>query len=79
MEMEAESDAALVLRARFNQIDTDGTGKVDTKELGVLLARMGKIVTPENLEQILSKLDTDGDGELTFDEFRCAVEVSDHW
>ena len=48
------------LEAAFNQIDTDNSGTLDLEELRAM---------PGFQQQMLDKLDTDGDGELSRAEF----------
>ena len=47
-------------------IDKDNSGSIDASELSKLGGGMSK----EKLEKLMAKLDTDGDGQITLDEFR---------
>ena len=50
----------------FQAIDKDNSGSIDSSELSKLGGNMSK----EKLEALMSKLDTDGDGKITLEEFR---------
>lgn len=45
------------------------SGTIESHELKLVLANLGEIVTDEELEQMIKKLDKDGDGEIDFEEF----------
>ena len=51
--------------------DTDGSGKIDTKELDALLSgeEFKGIYTEEQLREAIAEVDTNGDGEIDFNEF----------
>lgn len=57
------------LMAAFKKFDTDGNGYITTKELDNILGRMGRRVNQKELEAMISSLDKDSDGKLSFDEF----------
>ena len=50
----------------MQSIDKDGSGSIDPSELTKLKADM----TKKQLDALMKKLDTDGDGQITLDEFR---------
>ena len=47
-------------------IDKDNSGSIDASELSKLGGGMSK----EKLDKLMAKLDTDGDGKITLEEFR---------
>lgn len=57
------------LRERFNEIDTDRSGRVDRCELKEVFSAMGMPISEKALSDILESLDSDGDGTVDFDEF----------
>ena len=57
------------LRRLFDMFDSDGSGHVDETELEGLLQLMGDVPRKCEVDELLRKLDTDGSGTLSFDEF----------
>lgn len=59
------------LYAAFKMLDTDGSGKIDKNELKNILGKdkalLGK--DDEYWEQMIKEADTNGDGEIDYDEF----------
>jgi len=51
--------------------DKDGSGKISVDELKLILQGedMTNMVTPETLNGYLKEVDSNGDGELDFEEF----------
>ena len=49
------------------QIDKDNSGSIDASELSKL---GGGNMSKEKLDKLMTKLDTDGDGKITLEEFR---------
>jgi len=59
------------LRQAFMMFDKDGSGKIDATEIRGLLEGedMGGQIDGENLAQVMSEVDANGDGEIDFEEF----------
>lgn len=59
------------MRNAFVVFDTDGSGKIDAREIKALLE--GDEFKDENdknmLEAVVAEVDTNGDGEIDFEEF----------
>lgn len=54
----------------FDEIDADGDGTLDPKEVRQLLVKLGiEKVDASSLQEVFSKMDPDGDGLVTRDEF----------
>jgi len=54
----------------FSKFDSNKDGSLDLKELNALCTELsGKRLTPMEVESALFKLDTNGDGMITIDEF----------
>ena len=66
---ELSGEEQLRLRRLFDMFDSDGSGHVDETELEGLLQLMGDVPRKCEVDELLRKLDTDGSGTLSFDEF----------
>lgn len=51
-----------VLRKQFDELDEDNSGYIDGEELQNLAAVLGEDLSPEELEEAVKRLDTNGDG-----------------
>lgn len=71
----AESDVAETARFAqlFKSIDTDSSGSVSVSELRTALENKGVGLSEQQLQQMIQYADTDGNGELSFEEFLKAV------
>ena len=50
----------------FSALDRNKKGYISSKDLGKLTKKLSR----EEVAALMSKLDTDGDGQLSFDEFK---------
>ena len=57
------------LRAAFDSIDTDGSGDIDEEELRAAIVSLDPSADGTMVDKMLSLADTDGDKEVSFDEF----------
>jgi Ca2+-binding EF-hand superfamily protein len=53
----------------FHAMDTDASGSLDSDEVKLLTAQLGKRMTKVELAQALREMDPSGDGEVSFGEF----------
>ncbi|CAD8200201.1 unnamed protein product [Paramecium octaurelia] len=53
----------------FNAFDKDGSGFIDKEEIKELAKNVGLDWSDHKLEKIISALDTNGDGKISFEEF----------
>jgi calmodulin len=56
-------------RCAFQLFDEDSDGKITTKELGGILKKLGYSPTDEDLKDMIKEVDTDGNGNVDFQEF----------
>jgi calcium-dependent protein kinase len=59
------------LRAAFQMFDTDGSGKIDAKEVKTLLEgdEFKDQISKDLMDKVISEVDVNGDGEIDFEEF----------
>ena len=67
-------------RAIFIRIDHDRSGYLDKEEVALALQEMGLQAAGEHVEDLIRRFDTDGDGQLDFEEFKtvCASTPIGH-
>ena len=58
-----------VLTKMFIEYDRDNSGTIDAQELNAALTDLGLRLTPEEIGAIMSRLDTDGGGDIDLEEF----------
>ena len=51
-------------REAFALFDKDGDGTISTKELGMVMNSLGQKPTPQELDNMISEVDIDGNGEI---------------
>ncbi|KAF2293042.1 hypothetical protein GH714_035629 [Hevea brasiliensis] len=52
----------------FKRFDLNGDGKISAAELGECLKTIGT-VTAEDIQRMMTEIDTDGDGFISYEEF----------
>ena len=70
---ESGDDAEKHLRDVFDMFDADGSGCIDRNEMRALMKKLAQDLTEEEITQIMEEVDQDGDGEISFDEFKLLV------
>lgn len=68
---ETQSDAVADedLRSAFDDIDRNGDGRISVAELRGALRALGEHVSVAELDAMIERADTDGDGHVNFEEF----------
>eukprot|EP00960_Hanusia_phi_P060415 764499-Hanusia_phi.AAC.7 len=59
----------------FQQMDIDGSGELDLKEVKTAFSLLGLEKTDEDLQRIFHEYDSSGDGLIQFDEFSEMIEA----
>jgi calcium-binding protein CML len=69
--VEVDPVAPLVkeLTATFKVFDKDGDGRISKSELGVVLRSLGDDLSDDELDEVVEKVDRDGDGFIDLEEF----------
>ena len=67
-----------ICKAAFDEVDTDKSGNIDQKELGILMTKISaeaKIDPPteSDVAEAMQALDTNKDGQISLDEFSVLV------
>ncbi|GMI45863.1 hypothetical protein TrCOL_g8423 [Triparma columacea] len=65
------------IRAAFDFIDLDNNDYVGAAEIRHVLICMGELVTDEEVDMMISMVDTDGDGQVGYGEFYMMVTDED--
>ena len=58
------------LKAVFNQFDTDSSGNITADNIFYAMQKLGREIKREEVHITIAKHDTNGDGVLSFDEFK---------
>lgn len=53
----------------FNMFDKDGDGTITVLELGTVMRSLGRQTTEQEVKDMIKEVDTDGNGEIDFQEF----------
>ncbi|GAB4821098.1 hypothetical protein N2152v2_008144 [Parachlorella kessleri] len=69
-EAEQEAGREDKLRQVFNSIDRDNNGRIDASEFELALDELGLPACYNYTRELLEQYDKDGDGEITYEEFR---------
>ena len=64
-----DADSGVSIELAFSKYDTNRSGDIDAKELGVMLADLGVEPTTERLADAYHILDADNNGIISFEEF----------
>jgi len=65
------------LMSAFRKFDLNGNGTIDSKELKSVMSQLGHPMTDSQVDNVLTKLDTDRSGCVEWEEF--AALMADRW
>jgi len=68
-ESEIPPKKLLAIKAAFQAIDTNKSGSIDTKELSVLVGKVGAALSEKDQQDLLKTMDKDGSTTISFAEF----------
>ncbi|XP_064622600.1 EF-hand calcium-binding domain-containing protein 7-like [Lineus longissimus] len=57
------------LLAAFRVFDRDRDGHISSEELRTVMRKMGDVMTEEEIEDMITEIDVNGDGEIDYNEF----------
>merc|ERR1711871_944115 len=66
---ETEEEKIARYKEAFSLFDEDGGGSISADELGEVMRSLGQDPTEEELTDLVNEVDTDGNGEIDFEEF----------
>jgi len=66
---ERDDDAEAEMLEAFRVFDTDGNGSITADELRQIFLNLGEKLTEEEIADMIEEADTDGDGEINYQEF----------
>ena len=71
------SEQLLKYKSAFSFFDTNGDDKITVNELGSAMTSLGLKPTQGELQDIISRLDSDKNGWVSFDEFLAAIKKNE--
>merc|ERR1712196_510465 len=71
----SEKDQVDEMKKAFTLYDDDGTGKITFKNLERVAKELGEAMSPEELQELITEADTDGDGALSEAEFLAVMHA----
>lgn len=67
--MKDPKDIEQELRDAFKVFDKDGNGFISAQELRHIMTSLGERLTEEEVDQMIQEADTNGDGQVDYNEF----------
>lgn len=67
--IQVSNDPAAMAREIFAKVDANGDGLLDRSEISALASRLGKTLTPAELDAAMKEMDADNSGEVDIGEF----------
>ena len=76
--MKDPKDIEQELRDAFKVFDKDGNGFISAQELRHIMTSLGERLTEEEVDQMIQEADTNGDGQVDYNEF-VSMMMEDKW
>lgn len=70
---QGEKDSKEEILKAFRLFDDDETGKISLKNLRRVAKEIGENMTDEELQEMITEADRDGDGEINEEEYACSA------
>lgn len=70
----SSNDPDKELRDAFAVFDADGSGSISRSELKKLMKNLGQSLSDAELDAMMDEVDTDGNGEIDFEEFKTMMQ-----
>ena len=64
-----DTDCEEEIREAFRVFDKDGNGYITTEELRHVMTTLGEVMSNEEVDEMISEADVDGDGQVNYEEF----------
>ena len=64
--MDSDSD---IIKEAFKVFDRDGNGFISSAELRHVVTSLGEKLTDEEVDELITEVDVDGDGQINYAEF----------
>jgi len=69
-----ELDKEEAIKTTFDLLDSDKDGNIDVKELEKFILSQGMNIPPEELQELVERIDTNGDGKIQYGEFKLCMD-----
>lgn len=69
-----ELDKEEAIKTTFDLLDRDKDGNIDVKELERFILSQGMNIPPEELQELVEKIDSNGDGKIQYGEFKQSMD-----
>ena len=63
------------IQLAFRAFDLAGNGQIDRSELKQVLEKLGESLTDEEIADMIAEADTNGDGVISYEEFRAMMKA----
>ena len=67
--LDVPEDKLSEYKEAFDMFDKDHSGAISVQEISKIMKNYGNPMTKEEIQHMIKDIDSDGDGELTFEEF----------